>query len=169
MGIFMIQETVLIQFTLNGQPETQEVTAGMSVLEMLRDLKGFTGTKEGCGIGECGACTIQVEGKAINSCLMPAAQLDNKEVWTIEGLGQNEELHPVQESFLDHHAVQCGFCTPGLVMSTKALIEENSAPDRKEIAHAVSGNLCRCTGYQQILSAVENAVEIHHKTSKRNV
>lgn len=164
----MIQETVLIRFTLNGQPETQEVPAGMSVLEMLRDLKGLTGTKEGCGIGECGACTIQVEGKAINSCLMPAAQLDNKEVCTIEGLGKNEELHPVQASFLDHHAVQCGFCTPGLVMSTKALVEENSSPDRKEIAHAVSGNLCRCTGYQQILSAVENAVEIHQKPSKRN-
>lgn len=164
----MIQETVLIQFTLNGGSETLEVPAGMSVLEMLRDLKGLTGTKEGCGIGECGACTIQVEGKAINSCLMPAAQLDSKEVWTIEGLGNGEELHPVQESFLAHHAVQCGFCTPGLVMSTKALVEEDSTPDRNEIAHAVSGNLCRCTGYQQILSAVENAVEIRQQTRKKD-
>ncbi len=164
----MIYETIAIRFTLNGEQHKEEILAGMSVLEMLRDILKLRGTKEGCGIGECGACTIQVDGKAVNACLMPAAQLDRREVWTIEGVGSSSHLHPVQESFLSNHAVQCGFCTPGLIMSTKALIEENSTPDHKEVVHAVSGNLCRCTGYQQILSAVENAVETCNTHNKRN-
>ncbi len=147
-----------LHFNLNGQPQELEVPAGITVLDLLRDVLKLKGTKEGCGIGECGACTIQVDGKAVNSCLMLAVQLDGREVWTVEGLGNGENLHPIQDAFLDNHAVQCGFCTPGLLMSTKALVEENPDPDRPAIVKAVAGNLCRCTGYQQIFSAIEDAV-----------
>jgi len=151
----MNPEKLSINFTLNAKRLKLEIPASITVLELLRDIVELKGTKEGCGIGECGACTIQVDGKAVNSCLMLAAQLDEREVLTVEGLSPSEKLHPIQEAFLKKHAVQCGFCTPGLLMSTKALLEENPNPDRKAIVKAVSGNLCRCTGYQQILSAIE--------------
>jgi len=150
-------EKITLHFTLNGQPRKIDIPAGITALELFRDFLKLRGTKEGCGIGECGACTIQVDGKAVNSCLMLAAQLDGYEVWTVEGLGDGENLHPIQKAFLMNHAVQCGFCTPGLLMSTKALLEENADPDRETIVKAVSGNLCRCTGYQQIFSAIEEA------------
>ena len=146
-----------LQFNLNGQSMKIDVPAGVTALELLRDVLELRGTKEGCGIGECGACTIQVDGKAVNSCLMLAAQLDGREVWTVEGLADGDNLHPIQAAFLDNHAVQCGFCTPGLLISTKALLEENPTPDRLTITKAVAGNLCRCTGYQQILNAIEEA------------
>ncbi|MEN8243849.1 MAG: (2Fe-2S)-binding protein [Thermodesulfobacteriota bacterium] len=153
----MDAEKHFIRFTLNGAPCELETPADFTALELLRDLLKLRGTKEGCGIGECGACTIQVDGNAVNSCLMLACQLEGREVWTVEGFGDAEDLHPIQEAFLDNHAVQCGFCTPGLLMSTKALLEETPHPDRETIVKAISGNLCRCTGYQQILSAVEDA------------
>lgn len=153
----MDDKTIALHFTLNGHSQSLTIPAGLTVLELLRHILKRKGTKEGCGIGECGACTIQVDGKAVNACLMLAAQLDGREVWTVEGLGDGEHLHPIQEAFINHHAVQCGFCTPGLLMSTKALLEEDAHPDRKAIVSAVSGNLCRCTGYQQILSAIEAA------------
>lgn len=153
----MDPEKLSLHFTLNGQPRKLEIPAGTTVLELLRNFLKLRGTKEGCGIGECGACTIQIDGKAVNSCLMLAAQLDGREVWTVEGLCVSGDLHPIQEAFLKNHAVQCGFCTPGLLMSTKALLEENPDPDREAIVKAVAGNLCRCTGYQQILSAIEEA------------
>ncbi len=154
----MDHRTIDLSFELNGKPQTLKVPAGLTALELLREILNQRGTKEGCGIGECGACTIQVDGKAVNSCLMLAAQLDGRNVWTVEGLGDGESLHPIQQAFINHHAVQCGFCTPGLLMSAKALMEEDAEPDRNAIVKAVSGNLCRCTGYHQILSAIEEAV-----------
>jgi carbon-monoxide dehydrogenase small subunit len=113
--------------------------------------------KEGCGIGECGACTIIVNGLAVNSCLMAAARLDGAVVETTEGLADGDKLHPLQESFIQHNAIQCGFCTPGVLMSAKALLAENPEPTRQEIRKALAGNLCRCTGYQQIVDAVADA------------
>jgi aerobic carbon-monoxide dehydrogenase small subunit len=148
---------VKIDFILNGGSLSLEVPAELTALRLIRDVLKLKGTKEGCGIGECGACTIIVDGKAVNACLMLAAQLDRREVSTIEGLGTPEALHPIQEAFVRHHGVQCGFCTPGLVMSTKALLDENPAPGRAEISKATAGNLCRCTGYRQIFASIEAA------------
>lgn len=150
---------VAVQFTINGEEKTLEIPGGISALTLIRDVLGLKGTKEGCGIGECGACTIVVDGKAVNACLMFAAQLDGRKVLTVEGLGRGEELDPIQEAFLDKNAVQCGFCTPGLLMSTHALLQKTATPDRTEIIRAVAGNLCRCTGYQNILDAVSDAAE----------
>jgi len=146
-----------LHFTLNGKAVDLEVSPVISALELIRDQLGLKGTKEGCGIGECGACAIEVDGKAVNACLMFAAQLDGRNVLTVEGLETSAGLHPVQEAFRDHHAVQCGFCTPGLLMSTHALLSENPHPAPDEIDTAISGHLCRCTGYKNIVSAIEAA------------
>ena len=116
-----------------------------------------TGTKCGCEIGECGACTVLLDGEPVNSCLVLAPQIDGREVLTVEGLAQDGKLHPLQESFLDHDAVHCGFCTPGMLLSAKALLDWNPRPTETEIRTAISGNLCRCTGYQQIVQAIEKA------------
>jgi aerobic carbon-monoxide dehydrogenase small subunit len=151
--------TVSIRFILNGRPTQVAIPPGTSTLKLIRDVLRLKGTKEGCGIGECGACTILVDGKAVNSCLMFAAQLDGRTVETIEGLGRGDALHPIQEALVRNHGVQCGFCTPGLIMSTKALLDENPAPTRADIVKAISGNLCRCTGYHQILTSVEEAAK----------
>ncbi|HOP46870.1 MAG TPA: (2Fe-2S)-binding protein [Desulfobacteraceae bacterium] len=150
---------IRIECTVNGNKVSLEVDAGETALEMIRNRLSLKGTKEGCGIGECGACTIVVDGKSINACLMLAAQLHGREIITVEGLEENSGLHPLQQSFMDHHAVQCGFCTPGLLMSSYALLKENPHPDRMEIIDALSGNVCRCTGYQQIVESVEDATE----------
>lgn len=128
----MDPKTVHIEFTLNGHPRALTIPGAASALWVIRNLLGLKGTKEGCGIGECGACTIEVDGKAVNSCLMLAAQLDGTEVLTVEGLAPEDELHPLQAAFLDHHGVQCGFCTPGLLMSTHALLTENPHPNRAQ-------------------------------------
>ena len=149
------EDRVTIAFRVNGKAVELDVRPWQSALEALRDELGLTGAKEGCGIGECGACTIIVDGRAVNSCLMLAPQLDGRSVETIEGLGSGDSLHPVQEAFLTRGAVQCGFCTPGVVLSAKALLDRNPHPDRDEIVEALSGNLCRCTGYRQIIEAVE--------------
>ena len=148
-----------IEFTINGNTVSMEVEADETALEVIRDRLSLKGTKEGCGIGECGACTIVVDGKSVNACLMLAAQLHGREILTVEGLGKDGDMIPLQQSFVDHHAVQCGFCTPGFLMSSYALLKENPHPDRPEIIDAVSGNLCRCTGYQQIVDAVEDAAK----------
>ena len=148
-----------LRFTLNGEEKSLDIEAGISVLQLIRDVLELKGTKEGCGIGECGACTVVVDGKAVNACLMFAAQLDGRDVLTVEGLGEDDALHPIQQSFIEHHAVQCGFCTPGILMSTHALLEENPQPERDEIVKAVSGNLCRCTGYQSIIDAIDAAAK----------
>jgi len=154
----MSQNTVQIEFTINGMKVTPEIPCHVTALHVIREILGLKGSKEGCGIGECGACTIEVNGRAVNSCLMLGAQLDKSEVITVEGLGSGDKLHPLQEKFIDNHAVQCGFCTPGLLMSTHALLMENENPDRREITQAIAGNLCRCTGYQQIITSIEAAV-----------
>jgi aerobic carbon-monoxide dehydrogenase small subunit len=153
----MGSSAVRIQFTLNGEPRSAECPVETTALKVIRDFLKLKGTKEGCGIGECGACTIIVNGKAVNSCLMLAAQLDGWDVQTIEGLSTGEALHPIQEAFVRNHGVQCGFCTPGLLMSTKALLDENPVPTRQEISRAIAGNLCRCTGYQQIFASIADA------------
>jgi carbon-monoxide dehydrogenase small subunit len=153
----MKQNTISIHFTINGEQKRLDVSAGMTALEAIRDRLKLKGTKEGCGIGECGACTIIVDGRAVNACLMFAAQLDGRQVLTVEGLALNGDLDPIQEAFAEGHAVQCGFCTPGLLMSTHALLSEKANPDRSEIVKAISGNLCRCTGYNSIVTAIEDA------------
>lgn len=148
--------TVPIHFELNGKDVSVEVQPWDSALEIIRGL-GLTGTKEGCGIGECGACTIIVDGAAVDSCLMPAPQLHGRKVKTVEGLAVDGELNALQKSFLENGAVQCGFCTPGMLMSAEALLSRKPTPSRNEIVEAISGNLCRCTGYTQIVDAVECA------------
>ncbi len=153
----MEHETVTIRFTLNGEPTTVEVAADASVLHLLRERLGLRGTKEGCGMGECGACTIVVDGRAVNACLMFAPQLDGREVLTVEGLHGTGGLHPLQQAFVDHHGVQCGFCTPGVLMSAHALLRENPQAGRDDIVAAISGNLCRCTGYRNMVTAIEAA------------
>ena len=153
-------------FTINGEEKSLDIEPGLSALELIRDVFDLKGTKEGCGIGECGACTIVVDGQAVNACLMFAPQLEGRSVLTVEGLSGIDELHPIQQSFSDRHSVQCGFCTPGLLMSTHALLEENPKPDRSEIVKAVAGNLCRCTGYQSIVAGIEDAADRCRNTSK---
>jgi carbon-monoxide dehydrogenase small subunit len=158
-GVRMEKSKYHLRFMLNGEEKSLDIEAGISALELIRNILELKGTKEGCGIGECGACTIVVDGNAVNACLMFAAQLDGRDVLTVEGLGNEDELHPIQQSFIDHHAVQCGFCTPGILMSTRALLTENANPNRGEIVKAVAGNLCRCTGYQNIIAGIEDAAE----------
>ena len=143
-----------IRFSLNGEEVNLEVGSDETALNVIRQRLSLKGTKEGCGMGECGACTIMVDGKSVNACLMAAPQLDGRTIMTVEGLGREDALHPLQEAVLDHHGVQCGFCTPGFLMSAQALIQENPRPTHKQVAAAVSGNLCRCTGYQQIVDAI---------------
>ena len=144
-----------LNFYLNDRLVTREVEENARLLDVIRDDIGLTGTKEGCGIGECGACTVILEGEAVASCLVLAMSVEGKQVTTVEGLMQNGKLHPLQQSFLDHYALQCGFCTPGFLMSAKALLDKNPHPTREEIKVAISGNLCRCTGYEQIIEAIE--------------
>lgn len=152
-------ETVRIEFMVNGKETVLDIPPQATVLSVLRDYLGLKGTKEGCGIGECGACTVVIDGDAVNACLMLGAQLDGTEVTTVEGLETPEGLHPIQKAFVKAHAVQCGFCTPGLLMSTYALLAANPTPTREEVVKAIAGNLCRCTGYHQIFSSVEAAAE----------
>ncbi|HIJ42190.1 MAG TPA: (2Fe-2S)-binding protein [Deltaproteobacteria bacterium] len=154
-----IETDVPIRFTLNGETVHVEVAAAETALQVLRYRLKLKGTKEGCGIGECGACTIVVDGKSVNACLMLAAQLHGREVKTVEGLAGESGMHPLQQAFADHHAVQCGFCTPGLLMSGVSILEENKHPTREDIIDGISGNLCRCTGYQQIVDSIEDAAQ----------
>ncbi len=148
-----------IRFSLNGSATQVEVPADRRVVDLLREDLGLTGTKEGCGAGECGACTILVDGESRLSCLMLAAQLQGRSITTIEGLARAEDgsLHPVQETFIERGAIQCGFCTPGMVLAAIDLLERNPNPDREEIRRGLSGNLCRCTGYVKIVDAVAAA------------
>ena len=149
--------TVTVSFTLNGKPQELDVPPNMTLLHLLREAIGLTGTKRGCDVGECGACTVLLDGRAVNSCLVLAPQVAGREVVTVEGLAPLGTLRSLQESFLDHGAVQCGFCTPGMLMSAKDLLDHTAQPTEKEIREAIAGNLCRCTGYQQIVEAIEDA------------
>jgi aerobic carbon-monoxide dehydrogenase small subunit len=146
-----------ISFTLNGKNISVETASDRRVIDLLREDFKLTGTKEGCGSGECGACTILVDGEISLSCLMLAAQLEGKEIITIEGISSGDTIHPVQQSFIDSGAVQCGFCTPGMVLASLALLRKNPNPSRDNIRAGLSGNLCRCTGYVKIIDAVESA------------
>ena len=144
-----------ISFKINGEKKKLEVDGNITLLKLIREVLKLTGTKEGCGIGECGACTVLLDSKAVNSCLVLAGQIDGCEILTIEGLAKNGELHKIQKAFIDYGAVQCGFCTSGMIMSAKAFLDKNPHPTRDEIKLAISGNLCRCTGYKQIVDAIE--------------
>lgn len=148
---------VEIQFELNGVGRRAEVPPGMSALDLLREVLGLTGTKYGCGEGECGACTIRVDGVTVNSCLMFAVDCDERKVMTIEGLSSDALGRRLQEKFVEHGAVQCGFCTPGLVMQARHLLEETENPSHAEVQRGIEGNLCRCTGYKKIVEAIEDA------------
>ncbi len=146
-----------IEFTLNGSQIEVSIDPRESLLHMLRNRLGVFGPKEGCGKGECGACTVLVEHNAVNACIFPAGKVDGLEVVTIEGLQQGEHLHPIQQAFIDTGAVQCGFCTPGMILSAKDLLDHHHKPSRQEIRRAISGNICRCTGYSKIIDAIEYA------------
>ena len=146
---------VTIHMSINHKHYELEIKPNLTLLSLLREELGLTGTKCGCEIGECGAGTVLMNGKAVNSCLVLAPQIDGQEILTVEGLAQGEKLHPLQESFLDHDAVHCGFCTPGMLISAKALLDHTHDPSEEETRVAISGNLCRCTGYQKIVDAVE--------------
>jgi carbon-monoxide dehydrogenase small subunit len=148
-----------IRFTLNRKRVQVEVPAHWTLLRVLREKLGLTGTKEGCGIGECGTCTVLLDGMPVNSCLVMAPKVEGRKVETVEGLGTRDSLHPLQQAFIDHGAIQCGFCTPGILMSSKALLDRNPTPSREEIQDAITGHLCRCTGYHQIQEAVEEAIQ----------
>ena len=148
-----------IEVVVNGVPETATVPAGMTLLEFLRERLYLTGAKEGCGTGECGACTVILDGKPVTSCLVLAVEADGKEVWTVEGEAKDGKLSAIQQAFIDAGAVQCGFCTPGMIMSARALLIRNPHPSDDEILEAMSGNLCRCTGYESILAAVRRAAQ----------
>lgn len=148
-----------LTFTLNGEETRIEIGPGDLLLDVLRRKLFLTGTKKGCGEGECGACTVLLDGIPVLSCLLPAMKAQGREVTTIEGVGSGQGLHPLQESFLEKGAVQCGFCTPGMVLSSKSLLERHPNPTEQEIQQTLSGHLCRCTGYVQILEAVKDAAE----------
>jgi carbon-monoxide dehydrogenase small subunit len=149
-----------IQFKINGIGYELLVSPNETLAQVLRGPQvNLTGTKQGCELGDCGACTVLLNGKAVNSCLVLAVQIDGSEVTTIEGLAQNGNLHPIQEAFVENGAIQCGFCSPGMILSAKALLDKNPSPTREEIREGISGNLCRCTGYYKIVGAIEKAAE----------
>ena len=147
-----------LELKVNGEDYSLEVEPHRTLLEVIRNDLGLTGTKLGCGGGECGACTVILDGKAVKSCLMLALDARGKEIWTIEGLSRVGDLHPLQRAFVELGAIQCGFCTPGMIMASKALLDENPQPSEQEIKDALAGNLCRCTGYVKILEAVSSVV-----------
>jgi carbon-monoxide dehydrogenase small subunit len=148
-----------VKFYLNGRERTVETAPNRTLLEVLRADLGLTGTKYGCGIGQCGTCTVLVDGVAKCACLTLVGQVNGRKVETVEGLAEGGRLHPLQESFVEKHALQCGYCTPGMLMAAKGLLDKNPSPSEEEIRIAISGNLCRCTGYVQIVAAVRHAAE----------
>lgn len=150
---------ITVNMIVNKKPVSVEIEPYARLLDVLRkDLK-LTGAKEGCGIGECGACTVIIDGETVDSCLTLAASCEGRSIETIEGLADGDKLHPVQEAFVEHNAMQCGFCIPGLVLSGKNILDKYPEADRERIVEAISGNLCRCTGYKQVVDAIEDAKE----------
>ena len=152
--------TLELNVTVNGRKEQLAIPAHRTLLEMLREDLQLTGAKEGCGHGECGACTVILDGEIVNACLVLAAEVDGKNIVTVEGLQQGDKLHPVQQAFIDHSGMQCGFCTPGFMLSAKTLLDRNPNPSRSEIKEALLGNFCRCSGYTKIIESVEAAAHI---------
>ena len=147
----------MLLMKVNGRPVEVAVKPTWTLLRVLREELRLTGTKKGCEQGDCGACVVIMNGKTVNSCLVLALQAESKEIETIEGMGREDNLHPLQKSFIEHGAVQCGFCTPGMLMSAQVLLQENPEPTQEEIKMGISGNLCRCTGYTKIIKAIESA------------
>jgi len=148
-----------IKFVLNGKPYELEIKPWRTLLEMIREDLKLTGTKEGCSEGECGSCTVIMGGKPVNSCLVPAMEADGQEITTVEGLVDGEMLHPIQDAFFHHAGMQCGFCTPGMIMSSKALLDKNPDPNEEEIREGIAGNFCRCTGYTKIIESIHSAAQ----------
>ncbi|MBW2056447.1 MAG: (2Fe-2S)-binding protein [Deltaproteobacteria bacterium] len=144
----------ILKVLVNGEPREVAVSPKTTLVEMLRNELGLTGTKRACNSGACGSCTVLVDGKAVNSCSVLALQVQGRQITTIEGLAEGARLHPIQEAFLDHGGLQCGFCTPGMIMAAKALLDENPHPSRQAIKEAIAGNLCRCTGYVRIVDSI---------------
>ena len=144
----------LIELKVNGESYETAVDPHRTLLEVLRENLGLTGAKEGCDLGACGACTVLIDGKAVLSCLTLAVDSQKKEITTIEGLAKEGKLHPLQQNFVDHGAIQCGFCTPGMILSVKAMLDESPKPTEEEVKRGISGNLCRCTGYTKIIEAI---------------
>jgi carbon-monoxide dehydrogenase small subunit len=160
-------EKRIIQLTVNGEEYEAVVAPNRTLLEVLRDDLHLTGTKEGCGEGACGTCTVLLDGKPVRSCLTLAVEVQGREITTIEGLAPMGELHPVQRAFVEYGAIQCGFCSPGMILTAKALLDENPNPTEQEARQAISGNVCRCTGYAKIIEAMLKAAEMvqggHHE------
>ena len=154
-----MSDRIIVSTKINGEPVEVLASERDSLLEVLRDRVGLTGTKEGCNNGNCGACSVILDGRLVNSCLVMAAEVDGSDVETIEGMADGENLHPLQQIFLEEAALQCGICTPGFLISAKALLEQNSSPTEHEIRYWLAGNLCRCTGYDKIIRAVQKAAE----------
>jgi carbon-monoxide dehydrogenase small subunit len=150
-------EKTMLRMKVNGRPVEVAVKPTWTLMRVLREELRLTGTKKGCEQGDCGACVVVMNGKTVNSCLVLALQAESKDIETIEGLGTADHLHPLQKSFIEHGAVQCGFCTPGMLMSAQVLLKENPEPTQEEIKVGISGNLCRCTGYTKIIKAIESA------------
>lgn len=150
-------DRILVNTTINGEPTALLCEARQSLLEVLRENLGLTGAKEGCNNGNCGACSVLIDGRLVNSCLVLGAEIDGKSVMTVEGLAGPEGLHPLQQAFLEHAALQCGVCTPGFLVAAKALLDQNPNPSEHEIRYWLAGNLCRCTGYDKIVRAVQAA------------
>ena len=151
---------MIITLTVNGKAEKVDVKPNETLLHVLREKLGLTGPKEGCGTGDCGACTVIVNGRAVNSCLVLAVEVDGAEILTVEGLKKDEELHPLQKAFIEEHAVQCGYCIPGVLMTALSYLMENPSPTEEEIKKAISGNLCRCGGYPFMVKAIKKASEV---------
>jgi carbon-monoxide dehydrogenase small subunit len=149
----------LMRFNINGLPYESEIDVRRTLLEVLRETFGLMGTKKGCNEGECGACTILIDGKAVLSCLVLAVEAQDKSIKTVEGLSENGELHPLQKSFIEYGALQCGFCTSGMLMTAAGLLNENPKPDEESVRKAMVGNLCRCTGYNKIITAILSVAE----------
>jgi carbon-monoxide dehydrogenase small subunit len=149
-----------ITLTVNGEPEQVDVPSNLTLLGLLREKLALTGTKNGCSAGECGACTVMINGEPVNSCMVLAVECDGAEIITVEGLAQDGQLHPVQQALIESGGVQCGFCTPGVLVTARALLDRNPHPSEEEIGEALVGNLCRCTGYVRIIQGIQQAAQM---------
>ena len=158
---------VTVTTTVNGDPVQYVCPADESLLDVLRNRLNMTGSKEGCGTGDCGACSITMDGRLVCSCLVLGAEAEGRTIETVEGLSEGGELHPLQEKFIEHAAFQCGICTPGFLVAAKALLDRNANPNEEEIRYALAGNLCRCTGYDKIVRAVQDAAKVMRRKNKK--